>query len=92
MKQNRRSFIAKSAGLAAGLGALGANNLFGGTAGAKPAWPGPIGLALYTVGTEFESQLAQTLKKVAPLATGGRRRHWARFPQKNFPASSKTPV
>jgi len=67
MKQNRRSFIAQSAGLAAGLGALGVNNLFGGTAGAKPAWPGPIGLALYTVRTEFESQPAQTLKKIAAI-------------------------
>jgi sugar phosphate isomerase/epimerase len=67
MKQNRRSFIAQSAGLAAGLGALRVNNLFGGTAGAKPAWPGPIGLALYTVRTEFESQPAQTLKKVAAI-------------------------
>ena len=67
MKQNRRSFIAQSASLAAGLGALRVKNLFGRTAGAKPAWPGPIGLALYTVRTEFESQPAQTLKKIAAI-------------------------
>jgi sugar phosphate isomerase/epimerase len=67
MKQNRRSFIAQSASLAAGLGALRVNNLFGGTASAELAWPGPIGLALYTVRTEFESQPAQTLKKAAAI-------------------------
>jgi sugar phosphate isomerase/epimerase len=67
MNQNRRSFIAQSASVAAGLGALGVNNLFGRIAGGKAAWPGPIGLALYTVRNEFESQPAQTLKKVAAI-------------------------
>jgi sugar phosphate isomerase/epimerase len=67
MKQNRRSFVAQTAGLAAGLGALRVNNLFGGITSGKPAWPGPIGLALYTVRNEFESQPAQTLKKAAGI-------------------------
>ena len=36
MKRNRRKFIAQSASMAAGLGALGVNNLFGGRDPRKP--------------------------------------------------------
>ena len=67
MKKNRRNFIAESASVAAGLGALRINHLFGGIASGKPAWRGPIGLALYTVRNEFELQPAQTLKKIAAI-------------------------
>ncbi len=67
MKQNRRKFMLQSAGMATGLGALSCGNLFGGMSKGKPAWPGPIGLALYTVRNEFELQPAQTLKEVAAI-------------------------
>ncbi|HYK88803.1 MAG TPA: sugar phosphate isomerase/epimerase [Acidobacteriota bacterium] len=67
MKQNRRKFIVQSAGVAAGLGALSVHNMFAGTKSARPAWPGPIGLALYTVRNEFASQPSETLKRVAAI-------------------------
>lgn len=67
VKQNRRSFIAQSACAAAGVGALGVHDLVPGFARAKPAWSGPIGLALYTVRNEFQAQPAQTLKEVAAI-------------------------
>lgn len=67
MKKDRRDFIAQSAGAATGLGALSLLDLIPGIAGSKPAWSGPIGLALYTVRNEFELQPAETLKKVAAL-------------------------
>lgn len=67
MKQNRRDFIAQSAGMAAGLGTLGVPDLFPGIASGGPAWRGPIGLELYTVRREYEIQPALTLKKVAAI-------------------------
>ncbi len=67
MKQNRRDFIIHSAGVAAGLGTLGAPDLFPGVAKDEPAWRGPIGLELYTVRQEYEKQPALTLKKVATI-------------------------
>ncbi len=67
MKQNRRNFIVQSAAAAAGLSALGSQDLFPVAANGKLAWPGPIGLALYTVRNEFEAQPAETLKKVAAI-------------------------
>jgi sugar phosphate isomerase/epimerase len=67
MRQNRRGFIAQSAGAVAGLRALGTFDLPWGFAAGKPAWSGPIGLALYTVRNEFEAQPAETLKRVAAI-------------------------
>lgn len=67
MKQNRRNFITQTTSVAAGLGTLCVNNLLEAVASGKPAWSGPIGLALYTVRGEYEQQPAQTLKKVAAI-------------------------
>ena len=67
MKQNRRTFIAQSASMAAGLGALGLGDLLGNNLEGRPAWPGPIGLALYTVRNEFGTHPAQTLNEVAAI-------------------------
>lgn len=67
VKKNRRDFIAQSAGMAAGLGSLSIHNLFGGIAAGKLAWPGPIGLALYTVRDEYELKPAETLKKIGAI-------------------------
>ncbi len=67
MKQNRRNFIIQSAGVAAGLGTLGAPDLFPRIASDDLAWRGPIGLELYTVRQEYANQPALTLKKVAAI-------------------------
>ena len=60
----RRDMLGSTlAGLAAGAG-VGVRGLWG--VGA-PAWPGPIGLAMYTVREQFDKDPAETLKHVAAV-------------------------
>jgi sugar phosphate isomerase/epimerase len=67
MKQNRRTFIAQTIGIAAGIEALRPHSLCSAIPADKPAWSGPIGLQLYTVRNEFEARPAETLKQVAAI-------------------------
>ncbi|HMD86174.1 MAG TPA: sugar phosphate isomerase/epimerase [Terriglobia bacterium] len=60
----RRNFLASVlGGVAAGVG-MGVRDLW---AAGGPAWPGPIGLELYTVRDQFAKDPAGTLQKVAAV-------------------------
>jgi sugar phosphate isomerase/epimerase len=75
LTKNRREFLVHSGAIASGAFFLGHGDLFAAGSG-RPAWPGPIGLQLYTVRQAMKTDPAGTLKRVAEagykeVETGG---------------------
>ena len=60
--KNRRDFLKRAVGAAAASAAMGTHQS---QAAGRLAWPGPIGLEMYTVRDQFAKAPAETLKGVA---------------------------